>query len=417
MRLKTFYANTVTEAMQMVRDMLGEDAIIVSTREERGGKGVALTAAVEPGFDRKAFERGEPAFEVGRGGFYGDDDDDDFFDAFAEDDASGAQRSSGSSSGSGWLQYDDEDEEYAVTEEITEAMLKHGVPEDVLDHVISCATVIGLEQPSVALVAALEHLYGFTPLPKKASRKPIIFLGGPGSGKTLAVAKMAARGVMNDLKIGVISTDTVRAGGLEQLSSFTKLMQVDLKKAKTATDLKAMLADMRGEYDQILIDTQGINPFSREDIKQAALLCGAADMESVLVMPAGLDAQESGEIARAFAALDVQKLMVTRIDMARRLGGILCAAQYGGMSFTDTGNTHKVANGLIAMTPQILAKLLMPHSYRHDGAQASSSTSSTSASSSSKSPAAGGRSTTAPYAPPPSKSTSTPSDKRKRIKQ
>ena len=47
MRLKSFYAKTMTEAMQMVRENLGEDAIIVATREENGGKAVRVTAAVD----------------------------------------------------------------------------------------------------------------------------------------------------------------------------------------------------------------------------------------------------------------------------------------------------------------------------------------------------------------------------------
>lgn len=372
MRLKSFYAKTVTEAMQMVRDMLGEDAIIVSTREEKGGKAVCVTAAIEPGFNRRDFESGSPNFEIG-----GDD--------------YGSQNDS-------WLQYDDEDEEYAVTEEITEAMLKHGVPEDVLDHVISCATVIGLEQPSVALVAAIEHLYSFTPLPRKAAKKPFMFFGPPGSGKTMAVAKLAARGVMDGMRVGVITTDTMRAGGIEQLNAFTKLLQIDLKKAKSAADLRAMLADMRG-YDQIFIDTQGINPFSRDEMKQAAVLSGAADMESILVMAGGMDAHESGEIARAFSPIGVNRLMPTRIDMARRLGGLLCAAQYGGLSFTDAGNSPKVAEGLMGITPQSLSKLLMPGSYRNENSTAGAS----------------GSTTRAPQSR--AGSPSNLSDKRKRIKQ
>lgn len=372
MRLKSFYAKTVTEAMQMVRDMLGEDAIIVATREEKGGKAVCVTAAIEPGFENGAYRdeyARNPNFEIG------------------EEEHEQA--------GSGWLQYDEEDEEYAVTEEITEAMLKHGVPEDVLDHIISCATVIGLEQPSVALVAAIEHLYSFTPLPRKAAKKPFILVGPPGAGKTLAVAKLAARGVMDGLKVAVITTDTVRAGGIEQLGAFTKLLQIDLKKAKTAQILRATLNELQGRYDQIYIDTQGINPFSRDDVRQAALLLDAADMESILVMPGGMDAEESGEIARAFASLQVHRLMPTRIDMARRLGGILSAATYGSMSFTDAGNTPKVADGLFGLTPQSLSRLLMPSSYRGEGST--------------------GERASRPAAP--RRPASTPQEKRKSIKQ
>ena len=54
MRLKTFNARTMSEAMKMVRDHLGEDAIIVSTQRGEGGKGGRLTAALDgadPEFD------------------------------------------------------------------------------------------------------------------------------------------------------------------------------------------------------------------------------------------------------------------------------------------------------------------------------------------------------------------------------
>lgn len=63
MRLKSFYANTMTEAMQMIRDTLGEDAIIVATREEKGGKAVRVTAAIDPNdYNERASK--SPAFET-----------------------------------------------------------------------------------------------------------------------------------------------------------------------------------------------------------------------------------------------------------------------------------------------------------------------------------------------------------------
>lgn len=311
----------------MVRENLGEDAIIVATREEKGGRAVRVTAAIEP------------AFEVGH--------------------------ASGSATPDDWLQYDDEDEESAVAEEITEAMLRHNVPEDVMDQILSCATIIGLETPGIALIAAIEHLFNFAPLPQGAHPKPIMMVGPPGSGKTLAVAKLAARGVMNGLRIGVVSTDTVRAGGLEQLSAFTKLLHIDLKKAQTPKDLAFVLADLKS-CDQILIDTSGTNPFEKEDIRILAKLAGSANIEPYLVLPAGGDAEECGEIARVFSTIGAHTLIPTRIDIARRLGGILSAAQMGGLSFAEASNTPKVADGLLSLNPQNLSKLLMPRAYSQE---------------------------------------------------
>lgn len=338
MRLKTFYAKTMTEAMQMIRDTLGEDAIIVATREERGGKAVRVTAAIDPNDYNEQASRA-PAFET-----------------HGNRQAASAET---------WLQYDDEQDENAVAEEITDAMLRHAVPEDVMDHILSCATVIGFEQPGVALVAAIEHLFNFAPLPAKAVKKPLMFVGPPGSGKTLAVAKAAARAAMNGLKVGVITTDTVRAGGIEQLASFTKLLQIDLKKAENPANLRAQIEALKG-CDQIFIDTAGVNPFNAEDVKTLARMMGGGDVEPILVLPAGIDAEESGEMARVFATVGVGLLMPSRIDIARRLGGILSAAHHGGMSFTDAGNTPKVADGLLSLNPKILSTLLMPAAFRNE---------------------------------------------------
>ena len=289
MRLKSFYAKTMTEAMQMVRDALGEDAVIVATREQRDGN-IHVTAAVEPNFE--------------------------------------VSRNNQSAAGDDWLQYDDEDEESAIAEEITEAMLRHNVPEDVMDNIISCATVVGLDDPGQALSAAIEHLFHFAPLPQKRLNAPVMIVGMPGAGKTLLVAKMAARSAMNGMKVGVISCDTVRAGGVEQLGAFTKLLKLDLKRAGDAAQLKQAIATLKG-CDQILIDTPGINPFNKDDVRTLARLMNAAPMTSHLALQAGTDTEECIELARIFATIGVHSMIPTRIDIARRLGGILAAAQHG----------------------------------------------------------------------------------------
>ena len=327
MRLKTFYANTMTEAMQMIRETLGDEAIIVATGEDQARGGVRVTAAVEP------------SFEIGNDGI------------------SGVQS---------WLQYDDEQDSDAVAEELTEIMLRHCVPENVMDNIISCATVMGFDDLGTALSTTLDQLYSFRPLPVTAHKKPIMMIGPPGSGKTLAVAKMAARGAMNGLNISAISTDTVRAGGVEQLQAFTNLLKIDLQKAKSPQDLRNITEDLTHHSDQIIIDTSGLNPFDTSDVKVLAKFIGAIDVRPVLVLPAGIDADEAGEMARVFATIGATEILPTRVDIARRLGSLLAAAHQGGLSFSDVSATPKVAQGLSHISPKSLSNLLVPRLYQSE---------------------------------------------------
>ncbi len=323
----------------MVREALGDEAVIISTREENGGASVCLTAAIEPSSYDREYDY-DSNFELGDGGTQAAESDD-------------------------WLQYDDEDEVSAVEEEITDVMLRHSVPEDVMDAILSCATVIGLESPGISLIAAIEHLFNFRPLPEGAYHKPMMMIGAPGSGKTLVTAKMAARGAMAGLDIGVITTDTVRAGGIEQLEAFTKLLDIDLIQALNPMDLPFILEEMEGEgKDQILIDTSGFNPFDSTEMKGMAQLIGSANVEPYLIMPAGGDAEESGEIARACAVIGAYGVIPSRLDIARRFGGVLAAAYHGGLPFADMASTSSVVDGLEAVTPQNLSRLVMPSAYR-----------------------------------------------------
>lgn len=328
MRLKSFTANSMKDAMQMIRDTLGEDAIIVATREENGGKSVRVTAAVDK--DAEATMPGS------------------INDIMFDD----------------W-QYEDDDDSATVVEEITEVMLRHAVPDDVLDAVVSAVNVMGVTESKDALLAALQQIFTFKPLPSKTYGKPLILVGPPGSGKTLAAAKLAARGALNGLKMAVITTDTIRAGGVEQLEAFTRLMKIDLKKASTPQDLKACLAEIKN-VDQIIIDTAGVNPFDPESIKPLARLIHAAESDPVLVIPAGLDADESGEIARVFSTIGATSLIPTRVDVARRLGSLLSAAYQGGLTFAEVSSTAKVADGLSPLSATRLTQMLMPRAESAD---------------------------------------------------
>jgi len=232
MRLKSFYAKTMTEAMQMVREQLGDDAIIVATREENGGRSVRVTAAVErmdemPNFEiapRTKTRMPEPAPQA------------------QADRVAQVRVRPKAIVPEDYLQYDaEEDAEDAINEMLTDTLLRHGVPGDISDIILSTATMMGMTDAQSAMKMAMDHAFRFAPLPIKNKAKALMMIGAPGAGKTLATAKLAARAAMAGHTAAVITTDTQRAGGVEQLEAFTKLLNIPLLKARTGTELRARL--------------------------------------------------------------------------------------------------------------------------------------------------------------------------------
>lgn len=308
MRLKTFTAPSMAEAMQLVKTHLGSDAIIVSTQKGDGGLGVRITAAIEAA------------------------EDEDHYDQF--------------------------DDEADPLDEIADALAHHNVPGELADRLTRAAGSLDADEPLLALAGALDQHFKFQPLPV-AGRRPIMLIGMPGAGKTVTTAKLATRAVMNRRPVNVITTDTQRAGGYEQLHAFTRLLEIDLQRAGTPGELRDAAAAARPDA-LVLVDCAGGNPFDPEEATRQRKLISAIEAEVVLVMAAGSDPLDAAELAQAYAAIGARRLLATRLDIARRLGGILSAASAGRLAFAEVGIGANVAEGLGPLNPVSLARLLLP---------------------------------------------------------
>ncbi len=76
----------------------------------------------------------------------------------------------------------------------------------------------------------------------------------------------------------------------------------------------------------VLIDTPGCDPFDPAQLEELTALATTIDAAVVLVLPGGLDPAEAADLAVAYAAAGASLLVATRLDLARRLGGILAAS-------------------------------------------------------------------------------------------
>lgn len=195
----------------------------------------------------------------------------------------------------------------------------------------------------------------FAPLPDVI--RPILLAGPPGAGKTLTCAKLATRLAMAGHTPLVATTDGQRAGAAEQLAAFTRLLGLPLSLAPTpATLAKALTRRVEGQ--PVLIDTAGCDPLDPAQAVALKRLAQVADADIVAVLPAGMDAAEAADLARAFAALGARHLIPTRLDVARRLGGVLAAAAAGPLALAEAGTGPDVAGGLLPLDPNSLAEAL-----------------------------------------------------------
>jgi flagellar biosynthesis protein FlhF len=319
MRLKTFSAKSMAEVMRQVRAEMGEDAIIVATRKSESGA-VRVTAAVD---SRPAAEQAAEA-DIGHA---------------REENAEFLRRA---------LDY-------------------HGVPTKVAVKLLDHVRAHEVEDPTLALAAAVDATFRFAPLHALDAGRPLALVGPHGAGKTVTAAKIATRIALKGRMANLVTLDTMRAGAVQQLASLGSVLGLTTATADTASRLTTVLGGFEARTLTVL-DTPGVNPFDKAELGRLAGLIRAADAETVLVLPAGGDAREAAETAVAFTALRPTRIIVTRLDCARRFGGLIAAADSGKLAFTEAGTTAQIAHGLTALNPVGIARLLLrdPLSSRTD---------------------------------------------------
>lgn len=309
MRLKVFRAPDMAGAMSCVRAELGGEALILATRRTRAG--VEITAALEPDAEAVPPLRAPPIAPV----------------AGAPGNRAAGNRAAGDTKVWAALRF------HGVAEELRAALLAAPLP------------------------AALAGVLRFAALDLSAGAAPLVVIGPPGAGKTLTIARLATRLVLGGVTPMVITADGRRAGAMEQLCAFTRLLGINLVAASHPVTLARALAGRTGDVP-VLIDTPGIDAFDPAQREEIADLLAASGGVAVQVLPAGLDVAETADLASAGHAIGARQLIGTRFDLARRLGGIL-AAGASGLALVEAGIGPGAADGLVALTPEFLAARLL----------------------------------------------------------
>ncbi|MBC7502941.1 MAG: flagellar biosynthesis protein FlhF [Herminiimonas sp.] len=166
-------------------------------------------------------------------------------------------------------------------------------------------------------------------------------VGPTGVGKTTTTAKLAARCVMRHgpSKLALITTDGYRIGGYEQLRIYGKILGVMVHSVKDEADLRIALDELKGKHT-VLIDTVGVSQRDKMVSEQVAMLSSAGtNVKRLLCLPATSTGETLNEVVRSYQGGGLAGCIMTKLDEAATIGSVL------DVIIRQKLNLYYVANG------------------------------------------------------------------------
>lgn len=151
--------------------------------------------------------------------------------------------------------------------------------------------------------------------------KVVAFVGPAGVGKTTTVAKLAADLSLNQKKeVALLTLDTYRIAAVDQLKIYSNIIDIPISVARDRQEFREALR-LYEDKDIVLIDTAGR---SRKDEKQMKELMDYLDGNVPVEVHLVLSSTDQEEILfsniKRFYPLSVDRLVFTKLDEANSFG-------------------------------------------------------------------------------------------------
>ena len=176
----------------------------------------------------------------------------------------------------------------------------------------------------------------------------VAFIGTTGVGKTTSLAKFAVRWALRHgaRELALISTDSTRIGAQDELRALGQLLGAAVYVPERFEDLPTLLAQL-SHFRLVLIDTPGASVRDAAFASRLGVLASNTSLvESVLVLSANTQAAALEEVLRRFAPARPGSVLLTKLDEAASLGGSLSALIRAQLSLCYVSEGQRIPEDL-----------------------------------------------------------------------
>ncbi|RYM07166.1 flagellar biosynthesis protein FlhF [Sporolactobacillus sp. THM7-7] len=361
MKMKKIIAPTMAQAIEKVKEELGSDAVIFHTKKVTRGRffnlfrkeNVEVLAASDP----------EPSLPLKKSVNHPEEKDKEAFSPFAY------QRTPS---------YPWEADRLftgpACMDKIRDQLTKQGLVDDHIYTLMKALVKKWYQRDEKLTEKELAHLlkaqltrmldplrFQHSPLPERF----VMLVGSTGVGKTTTIAKLAGRAFLEEgKKIAFVTADTFRIAAIEQLKTYAGILDAPVQVAYDEDDFHHAVEKF-SSYDYVFIDTAGRNFHDEKYIDDiGGLVRSAPKLGLYLVVSATAKFDDIDTMIGRFGRLNVNKLIVSKMDETRTYGPIVSALiRHPELTMTYVANGQNVPDDLRAADCHELVRHLLGDLY------------------------------------------------------
>jgi flagellar biosynthesis protein FlhF len=199
------------------------------------------------------------------------------------------------------------------------------------------------------------------PLQTSGERKTYLFIGPTGSGKTTSLVKLAVVcQLVLKSNILIVSADNSKVGGADQLQTYASVLGIPFKSVTNSAEL-ATLMDNETARDIIFIDTAGKNPFIEKHIKELKLLQDVVEnIHTFLVINSNMALKTMDDVISSYLEIDPKDMILTKIDETRYLGSVVSVLKKHQLPISYLTNGQNVPEDIEPAERELFSKFILP---------------------------------------------------------